>query len=200
MCLLCERDLPLTYFWDWRNNPAEKKLWGRIPLRAVYALFYFDRSNDYPQLLYRIKYQGGRKLAKALGRRLGTQLQPLAATAGWCGIIPVPLHWRKRWQRGYNQSEWIAEGIAQVLQLPVYPQALIRQRYTRTQTRLQTEEKWANLQGAFRLNPNQLPQGEQHWLLVDDVLTTGATLEACATVLVEKLGCRVSIATLAWVE
>ena len=200
MCLLCERDLPLTHFWDWRNNPAEKKLWGRIPLRAVYALFYFDRSNDYPQLLYRIKYQGGRKLAKALGRRLGTQLQPLAATAGWSGIIPVPLHWRKRWQRGYNQSEWIAEGIAQVLQLPVYPQALIRQRYTRTQTRLLTEEKWANLQGAFRLNPNQLPQGEQHWLLVDDVLTTGATLEACASILVEQLGCKVSIATLAYVE
>ena len=196
LCLICERDLPLTHFWDWRNNPAEQRLTDRIAIDTVCSLFYFDKTGSYPALVHRIKYQVGRKLGRLMGQRLGKQLLPLAAEKGWTGIVPVPLHWFRQWSRGYNQAEWIAKGIADMLQLPLYPNLLQRQRYTRTQTQLDAEARRTNLQNAFRLNPTIIPATDQHWLLVDDVLTTGATLEACINALQSVPSVRVSVATL----
>lgn len=199
-CLLCDRDMPLTHFWDWRNNPAERRLWSRTPVHAACCLFYFDHSNPYPKLIYRIKYGGAQKLARLAGRRLGNYLLPYAQQNGWTGLVPVPLHWRKHWKRGYNQAEWIARGLGEVLGLPVYPHLLRRRRYTRTQTQIDPQNKWTNVANAFVLQHNHLPEGPQHLIIVDDVLTTGSTLAACATILVTQLGYKVSVATLAYVE
>ena len=205
-CLLCDRDMPLTHFWDWRNNPAEKRLWARTYLQAVYSLFYFNNSNDYPKLIYRIKYGGGQQLARLAGRRLGSYLLVHQGEAGWTGIVPVPLHPRKRRQRGYNQAEWIALGLSDVLNLPIYPHLLRRKRYTRTQTKVDPQHKWENVSGSFEVQHRHIPpdlrDANPHLLLVDDVLTTGATLEACCTALrtVFPPGVRISVATLAFVE
>lgn len=214
-CLLCDRDMPLTHFWDWRNNPAEKRLWARTYLQAVYSLFYFNNSNDYPKLIYRIKYGGGQQLARLAGRRLGSYLLAHQGEAGWTGIVPVPLHPRKRRQRGYNQAKWIALGLSDVLNLPVYPHLLRRKRYTRTQTKVDPQHKWENVSGSFKVQhrhippdlltePNRAPGSgpyRPHLLLVDDVLTTGATLEACSEALHSSLpsSVRISVATLGFV-
>lgn len=200
LCLTCRRDLPLTYFWDWRNNPAEQRMWGRIYAEAVYALFYFDRENGYPRLLYRIKYRGGRSLAVHLGFLLGERLRNSRSPADWNLIVPVPLHPRKKRERGYNQAERIARGISEATGIPVETRLLKRIRYTRTQTRIETGHKWENIRDAFRADPD-IPLPEQpHILLTDDVLTSGSTLEACAEALRTIPGLRISLAAAAFVE
>lgn len=203
LCNGCHDDIPFTYYWSWMENPAEKKLWGRVYLERVIPLFFYSRESKYINLVHRIKYRGDIPLAHHLGKMLGEKI--LVAGIDVDVIVPVPLHWRKRWKRGYNQSEEIAKGVAEVLfgkkigRKRVVTNLICRKKYTPTQTKVGMDRKWENVKDAFAIK-NGIPDKYQHILLIDDVLTSGATLEACATVLMEQLGCRVSIATLAYVE
>lgn len=203
MCGECKDDIPLTYYWDWRENPAEKILWVRTYLNRVIPLFFYKRESRYITLIHKIKYQGKIGLGHYMGRMLGEKLKGALSDVDY--IVPVPLHPLRKWHRGYNQAEIIGRGVAEVLfgkdnmNRHLRTDILKRVRYTRTQTKRKMDDKWSNVANAFRPHNTKDLSGK-HILIIDDVLTTGATLEACASILVEQLGCRVSIATLAYVE
>jgi predicted amidophosphoribosyltransferase len=156
-----------------------------------------------------LKYGGHTPIGKFLGKMLGKKLLLPDNFIQFDYIVPVPLHWRKLLSRGYNQSEVIARGIKEGLSgsgtdiaPQILPNLLCRKRFAASQTSKEREQRWRSVKDAYALNRycRRVPGRGSHILLVDDVLTTGATLEACATILVEELGCRVSIATLAYVE
>ncbi len=206
-CLECFADMPLTWFWNVVENPAERVFWGRAKVERVYSLFYYTDKWRTP--VHQLKYKGNTAIGRYLGSMLGEKISLEGPEGGAIDyIVPVPLHWRKRLKRGYNQAEAIAQGIARGIQEgdcrkpPVVPDLLERKSFTVTQTAKDRLDRWHNVERAFELNGRccTVPPPGSHVLLVDDVLTTGATLEACASILVEQLGCRVSIATLAYVE
>ena len=207
-CLECYADIPLTHFWNVQDNPAEKVFWGRCCVERVYSLFYY--TNNWRKPIHLLKYNGHTPIGKDLGRMLGEKLLLFPDNfPQFDYIVPVPLHWRKLLTRGYNQSEVITQGIRVGLSgrgkekgPQIVPNLLRRKRFAASQTSKEREQRWKSVKDAYTLNNycRRLPEKGCHILLVDDVLTTGATLEACATILVEELGCRVSIATLAYVE
>jgi ComF family protein len=194
LCLYCSSDIPFTYFWTWDKNPMAEKT-------GTYAcaLFYYKSEAGYRHIPYQIKYHGNIKVGKFFGRMLGAKI----ALARWSNdidmIIPVPLHWRRKWSRGYNQAEVIASGVAEVLKVPMRTDILKRVRYTETQTKVEVDQKAKNVHGAFQALP--VKEDIRHVLLLDDVFTTGSTLMACFTALrsVFPPGVRISVATLAFV-
>ncbi|MBR4212485.1 MAG: ComF family protein [Bacteroidales bacterium] len=216
LCPDCLEDLPETYFWSWEENPAEQQLWHRVGILRAASLYFYRQGSDYTRLVQEVKYAGNLRLGRALGRELGLRmrsrfLQPFVeelsgeAVPPVQALVPVPLHVLRRLRRGYNQAEVIARGLAEGLQdrpLPVVTDLLRRARYTRTQTRLDAEGKRRNVAGAFVLRPKAAArlqaQGIRHLLIVDDVMTTGATLSEAIRPLLPHF--RVSVATIAFVE
>lgn len=219
LCLSCYAGLPLTYFWELKDNPAEQVFWGRAPLHRVYTLFYY--VNEYRTPLHRLKYNNQGDIGLYLGELLGQKIaqDPHRGVQPIDYLVPVPLHYRKKWKRGYNQAEIIAKGVLRGLPgAPprLLPHLLKRRQFTQTQTEKNRIDRWKSVSTAFRINEKvakkllkdtqgitlSAPEHPRplHLLLVDDVLTTGATLDACAQLLQQQLGCTVSIATLAYVE
>lgn len=205
ICTSCLADLPLSFTWLDPSSGADKTFWGRVNTGKVTSLFLY--KGPYKKLIYSIKYKGNHRLAVRLGKMLGERIAEETDI-----IVPVPLHPRKKRLRGYNQSELIAKGIAETLRVgnikpEIENKLLERRNFTRTQTQKDRADRWENVKNAFRVNPQKAlaynctkPPGKPvHILLVDDVLTTGATLDACATNLLEALDCTISIATLAYV-
>lgn len=207
VCTECLKDMPLTYFWSWRGNPAEQILWARTYLEGVVSLFYYSRDNDYKELLHKVKYGGDVALGRWLGQMLGENMRSTSYPMPDV-IVPVPLHWRRKWRRGYNQAEVIARGLAEGLAagrpgIPILTGSLIRTRYSTSQTRMSVGCKWENVSGAFALRDPEAASKAltgRHVLLVDDVLTTGATAEACWNVLRDVPGIKVSYASVAFVS
>lgn len=201
ICESCLEELPLTYQWDIIQNAAFERLARRFDVEAAASLFFFGSESDYRKIIYGIKYGGRRQLARRMGRLLGAQLAGSREFQRCQAVVPVPLHPLRRWKRGYNQAEEIARGVAVAMGLPLETTLLRRHRYTRTQTRLRGTAKTKNVQGAFRLNLQRAASlqeaGIHHLLLIDDVLTTGSTLAACATPLAAE-GFRSACATLAF--
>lgn len=202
LCGTCLEELPLTYQWDIVQNAAFERLARRFDVEDAAALFFFGAESDYRKILYGIKYGGRKRMGRQMGALLGTYLAKSRAFSGCQAVVPVPLHPLRRWKRGYNQAEEIAKGIAQAMGLPLETQLLRRSRYTKTQTKLSGAAKTRNVQGAFRTDPCRAAAlhaaGVHHLLLVDDVLTTGSTLAACATSLLAS-SFRLSCTTLAFV-
>lgn len=203
VCAECLKDMPLTYFWSWRGNPAEQILWARTYLEGVVSLFYYSRDNDYKELLHAVKYSGNLAMGRWLGRILGEKMREAAYPLPDV-IVPVPLHWRRQWKRGYNQAEVIARGISEGLSgdIPVLTDILRRVRYSTSQIRMSVGSKWENVSGAFVLRDIKTAAERlsgRHVLLVDDVLTTGATAEACWDALRVIPDIRVSYASIAFV-
>lgn len=216
LCLHCLADIPMTHFWERSHNPMGDRFNGLISQsdrqageRYAYAcaLFFFENESPYRHIPYNIKYGGRTDVGRYFGQMLGRRM----AASGFFGdvdcIVPVPLHWRRKWKRGYNQAEVIARGVAAELGVPVRTDLLRRTRHTDSQTRLEVEEKKANVNGAFKAvlpasgtSPAQ-SSVLRHILLVDDVFTTGSTLFACFTALREVFppSVRISVATLAFV-
>ena len=202
ICLSCAYDLPYTDFHTYADNPVARAFWGRIPVQSAMALLYFQRGNRTQQLLHQLKYQRQPAIGSFLGSKIGERLATSSATNAPIDlIIPVPLHPKRQRSRGYNQSEQIARGIASVLQVPVDTSILRRQAHTSSQTRKDRTARVENMAAAFLVKQPALLQ-HKHILLVDDVITTGATLEACALALQQSLSAasapRISIATLAY--
>lgn len=199
ICTGCLYDLPFTDFHLYADHPAARLFWGRIPCHAVTALLYFRKGNSVQQLIHNLKYKGHTELGFTLGKMLGERLKLSAAWQDAELIIPVPLHPKKQRSRGYNQSECIADGIAAVLGIPVYTTQLIRKLNTGTQTRKTRYNRFENMKAVFAVTEPALLAGK-HVLLVDDVITTGSTLESCAQVLLNSGISKLSISAVAYAE
>ena len=200
LCTCCNINLPRTGFHLRKDNPVECLFWRRIPgLKRASSFLFYRKGSDFRRILHMLKYGGYKELGEVMGRYMSAELSSGEFFDGVDMIIPVPLHRKKQKLRGYNQSEWIARGIASVTGIPLCAECMIREKNTETQTRKSTFERWENVEGIFRLCDTVHFEGK-HVLLVDDVLTTGATTVACASAFAGVSGIRISVLTLAVAE
>lgn len=197
ICLACLCNLPYAERVEGVSVRADRLFSGKFPFREAFAFLEYGKGSGVRQLIHDLKYHDNRSLAYRLGRWAALDLQRSGNPIGQADLLlPVPLHPRKERERGYNQAYWIASGLQSVWNVPVETQALQRVRYTQTQTlRSSNDSRQANVQGAFAVTqPARLIN--KHILLVDDVITTGSTLEACATAVLSVPGTSVSLFSL----
>lgn len=180
ICHLCESDLHYTEYEKFQEaSKFDKLFWGRIKINATYSLLYFEKEISTQQILHSIKYQNKKNLALEMGRRIGVNIVKSDKFKEVDCLIPIPLHTKKAYQRGYNQSQLLAEGIAKTSNIPVNEKLLKRIKHSDSQTKKGRFKRWENVQNTFRVDTNEL-NNYQHIALVDDVVTTGSTLEVCA--------------------
>lgn len=177
ICSFCEFELKKTYFEGF-NEPSslDKLFWGRLEVTGTYAMYYFIKGNKSQDILHAIKYQHKKSIANSMGKRLGSILEKMETFKGVDLIIPVPLHYKKAFIRGYNQSEEIAKGVKEILKIPILKEGIQKRKHTESQTKKDRFERWYNVGSNFEVVKDLIPF--QHVLLVDDVITTGSTLEA----------------------
>lgn len=192
LCLFCYQDLPLFQSHDDTRNEVVLRLAGRIPFAHASAYGLFTRDGLLQHLLHQLKYRGRKEVGRFLGKQAGLSLHRAAWAGAIDGIVPVPLHGKKEAWRGFNQSLELAKGMAEVLQVPVLDRLLLRTRHTESQTNKSREEREVNVRNAFELTQGT-KLGTKHLLLIDDVLTTGATLEAAALPILSLGSVRLSI-------
>lgn len=195
LCLRCLDALPLTRFEQHPANPVATLFWGRLPLAAATAHYYFTKESLVQRLMHRFKYKGDKALGAFLGRQVGVGLLQSPHFATVDALVPLPLFGSKEQARGYNQATVLCEGMAEGLQKPVLKNSVVRTAHTDSQTKKTRLERWQNMEGRFEVAEAERLAGK-HLLLVDDVVTTGATLEACGRALLAVEGVRLSIATL----
>lgn len=213
ICTRCLIDLPLTWFWNRQHNPMADRFNEHIrdsieaglceyePYAFAAALFFYNSESHYKRIPQHLKYQAGIASGAFFATMLGRKLAGVEHFRDVDLVIPVPLHWTRRWKRGYNQAEVIASALAQVLGVSMRNDILRRAKRTRTQIRIGTSEKGANVRGAFCLSKAKRP-AVHHILLVDDTFTTGATLNECRLALRAAFppSVRISAVTLAFVS
>ena len=196
VCLKCRYLLPKTGYELNPDNPLAQTFYGRVKFHAVTACFFFAKTGKVQHLIHELKYKGNREAGVFLGQQLGESIKEAPLFQGIDYLIPVPLHPKREKQRGYNQSLMIAKGISEVTGIPIGDKFLVRSVYTDTQTKKSAEERFKNVKDIFEVHyANELEN--KHILLIDDVLTTGATLEACAHQLERITGITMSAATAA---
>jgi ComF family protein len=197
ICVQCMTQLPQTNFANITNNAVEKIFYGRIPIAAATSLFYFSKNTLLQHLMHQLKYRNNPDVGVYLGKQLGKAMAESNRFINIDGVVPIPLSKKRQQKRGYNQALAISEGIANYMQIPVYDNLTIRQRDNETQTHKTRQERWENMQNVFKVTNTADIEGK-NILLVDDVITTGATLEACAAELQKINNTSISVATLAW--
>jgi ComF family protein len=196
LCLECISNLPHTGFAWHANNPVEKNFWGRMPVAAGMSEFYFSKDSIIQNLIHEFKYKGNRKVGLYLGNLVGKSLLNSNRFSNIDSLVPLPLFSQKEIERGYNQSSVLCAGINEIMNIPLITKNVIRLVHTETQTKKGRIQRWENVEKSFSvLEPASL-QGK-HILLIDDVITTGATLEACGAEILKIEGTTLSIATLA---
>lgn len=197
LCYLCEIKMPRTVFGDCERNPVSKIFWGRARVLGGTSLFKFEKGSSCQMLLHHLKYRGNRRAGLYLGRLLGQELMQTPLSE--CDLmVPVPLHRRRLRQRGYNQSELIARGVSEITGIPLADHLIKRCRYQGSQTSMNRQERFENMAKAFALcNFTEDLQGKKI-LIIDDIVTTGATLEVCSQLLTSGFSCAIHIATIAY--
>ena len=196
VCLKCRYTLPRTGYEHNPDNPVAQSFYGRVRLHAVTSCFFFAKSGKVQHLIHQLKYKGNKEAGVFLGQQIGESIKEAPLFQGIDFLIPVPLHPKREKQRGYNQSLVIASGIHEVTGIPIGDKYLVRAVYTATQTHKTAEERFKNVQHIFEVRFADELKGK-HILLVDDVLTTGATLESCAQALENIPDITISVATAA---
>lgn len=197
ICFHCLVGMPRTNFHLEEGNPLEQIFWGRVTIEKATSWFYFQKGSEYQRFLHHLKYKSLYGIGVEMGRNFAAELREIDYFKEVDMIVPVPLHPKKERQRGYNQSQAIAEGISGVLAIPIERNGLFRRNYSESQTRKGRFERWENVSELFGLKREGYFAGK-HVLLVDDVVTTGSTLEACAHKILECKGAKVSLATLGY--
>lgn len=199
ICLRCSMKLPFTGLNGQEGSKMERLFWGKLPLGRVSSYCFYRKGDTFCQVLHHLKYYGRKDLGIALGKQMAAELVSSGFFQGIDVLIPVPLHPQKEKTRGYNQSYYLAQGVSAVTGIPIDSQSVVRLHFTETQTHKSADERWANVSDVFSLvYPERFTN--RHILLIDDVLTTGATLTACADTFRTVKGVRISVLTLAWAD
>ena len=196
ICEQCVHDLPKTNLQKVPGNQVEKLFWGKVHIEFATAFFYFQKGSVAQKILHQLKYKGNKDIGIDLGLHFGSVLSSVSSISTIDYIVPVPLHPNKFRKRGYNQSKMIAIGLSQVLNIPIETKSLIRCIENTTQTKKGVIERWTNTSDVFAVQ-NKEAFADKHILLVDDVLTTGSTVEACAKAILQTPKAKLSFVSLA---
>jgi ComF family protein len=192
LCKKCISDLPRTGYEKNKNNPVIQSFWGKVPIVHAFSVFYFRKGETLQKLIHLLKYKKNRKVGAFLGKLAGKLVKDTLTNLSVDYIIPVPLHPKRLKTRGYNQCELLANGISEMTNIPVMTTALKRNIYNVSQTKKGKYERWKNVEGIFMLSQPELIENK-HILIVDDIITTGSTLEACCNTLLEAKNIKISI-------
>jgi ComF family protein len=197
ICISCLSSLPYTQFEKIRNNPIEKLFWGRTNIKFACSTFYYIEQTPLQQLIHQVKYKEQQKLGIYLGSAMGNLLNPVFSENEVDLLIPMPLHPKKLKKRGYNQASLLCDGIRKITGRDYDDTLLVRTENTSTQTKKTRLERWENVHTVFSVNEYSKIR-DKHILLVDDVITTGASTEACAQTLLNAGSKSVAICSLAF--
>lgn len=196
LCSDCVLDFPRNMSTWSAYNPLEERMRDKMPFGRVASLMHYAKGSPYSRILFSFKYEGRKDVARYMGRWMALSLAERGFFEGADCLVPIPLHPRRQRWRGYNQSEWLARGVADVTGLPLCTTAVVRTSYAESQTKRGGVMRWADKQGVFRVARPELLQGCTV-VLIDDVLTTGATMCACAAEMFRIEGVRIHVLTLA---
>ena len=196
ICTLCRHYLPKTYYHIERDNPIEKHFWGRVDIHRAAACYFFQKGSRVQHLIHQLKYKGKTEAGIAIGKIYGHDLLESVDYRTVDLIVPVPLHKSKEILRTYNQADLFSEGLSIAMSKPWSKHALQRIAATETQTHKTKFERWQNVGTVFKVAYPEMLAGK-HVMIVDDVITTGSTLEACAQIILSIPETKVSIATIA---
>jgi ComF family protein len=196
ICLKCMLHLPRTDFRLPGETSMEQLFYGRIPVEKAFAYFEFRKGSDYRKILHQLKYKGQKEIGEYFGEHFAAELMRTGSFSQFDYLCPVPLHPKKERKRGFNQSYHIALGMSRQLRIPVLKDNIRRIADTGTQTRRSRYERWENVENMFEVIRPEVFDGK-HIVLVDDVVTTGATLEACATAILSCCDAKISILAMA---
>jgi ComF family protein len=199
LCLRCTASLPKLHQYDYSDNRVERKFWGRADVEMATAFLRMTKHSIVRKLIHELKYHNNRDVGVTIGRLFGVELSRAWKDNSFDFILPVPLHPKRLFERGYNQCDCLAQGLSESMEVPVSNHLLVRTKYNQSQTRQDRVMRWHNVDGIFDLD-NATDLQNKRVLLVDDVITTGATIEACAAVLNRIQGLKLSIAAIALAE
>lgn len=194
ICMNCSIGLPLIE--EEKRAEIEKLFWGIIPIEQATSYIYYRKGSPYNKLLHQLKYNNKPQVGIHLAINAATDIKPSGFFKEIDIIVPMPLSKKKLKERGYNQCDYIAEGLSQVTGIPVVKNCVIRTKANETQTHKTREERWKNVEGIFAITKPEILKN-RHILLIDDVLTTGATIANCAKA-IHETGCKISIFTIAY--
>ncbi len=196
ICSYCEVEMPKTFYHSLRNNPLEEVFWGRIKIEAAAARYFFRKKGKTQHLMHNFKYKGMKEIGVIIGEDYGQELITNPIFKSVDVVIPIPLHPKKKKIRGYNQSEMFAIGLSNSMGIPMDITSLIRTVATSTQTRKSRFMRWENVKEIFKITDEKALENK-HILLVDDIITTGATIEGAAQMLMQINGVKISVAGMA---
>jgi ComF family protein len=199
LCMKCLYHLPKTNFHLHEENPVSRVFWGRVNLHAATSFLFFSKGGKVQKLMHNLKYRGKKRVGLYLGKLFGHDLKKSELFKTVEVVIPVPMHPAKQHKRGFNQSALIAQGIADSMNVEVQTDNLIKTINTSSQTKKSRYNRWQNVKDVFQVVDKKSLEGK-HILLVDDVITTGATIESCAQLLVSLNNVSVSVVSLAYAQ
>ena len=200
ICSICQNELHFTRFETYNGStPLDQLFWGRHLVNSTYSLLYFEKNRPGQHLIHQIKYKNNQPLAQHLGSEIGKKLKEIGSFNTIDALIPIPIHSKKRFIRGYNQSTELCKGITVELNTPIDEELLIKTKNTKSQTKNSKEKRFQNVSNSIKIGKRE--HSYKHIALVDDVITTGATLDTCIEVLKEKFpDIQISIISLAYTK
>ena len=196
LCTICKYEMPQTGYEKNSQNAFARKFYGRIRIEFAISYLHFHKSGITQQILHNLKYRNQPEVGEKFGEWFAISLMESGHSGTWDMVLPIPLYISKEKKRGYNQSNFLAAGLGRTLGVPYSFNTLRRKENSETQTRKSREERWKNVDGIFEVLKPVNVKGK-HILLVDDVVTTGATLESCGHCIMEAGASKISFATLA---
>jgi len=196
ICTSCRHEIPLTNHHKMENNEVVQKFYGRIPLEFGAAMFYFHKKGIVQEMMHHLKYKGHQEISEMVGYWYAHELHDVAVLKDVDYIIPVPLHKKRLRERGYNQVEGFGKALAEKLHIPYNDTLLLRKIYTKTQTKKNLIGRTEVVDSVFDVSFSETYHGK-HFLLIDDVITTGSTLEACSRALLKIPDAKISIVCMA---